>query len=144
MAALPPIDSPEAVPVILVPTRAVGVPNAGVTKVGEVANTALPVPVSSVKAAARLALEGVARKVATPVPNPLMPVATGKPVAFVRVPEVGVPKMGVTKVGEVERTVEPVPVDVATPVPPLTTGNTPVISAVDKLIASQDEFVPSV
>ena len=73
-----------------------------------------------------------------------MPVATGKPVAFVSVPEVGVPKMGVTKVGELERTVEPVPVDVATPVPPLTTGNTPVISAVDKLIASQDEFVPSV
>jgi hypothetical protein len=45
-----PAVKPEAVPVILVPTRADGVPNAGVTKVGEVANTLLPVPVSSVRA----------------------------------------------------------------------------------------------
>ena len=41
-----------AVPVILVPTRADGVPRAGVTKVGLVANTLAPVPVSSVRAVA--------------------------------------------------------------------------------------------
>ena len=107
-------------------------------------NTNAPVPVSSVTADAKFALVGVARKVATPVPNPLIPVLTGKPVAFVRVAEVGVPNIGVTKVGDVDKTVLPVPVDVVTPVPPLTTGNTPVISAVDKLIASQDVLVPSV
>ena len=38
----------------------------------------------------------------------------------------------------------PVPVLVLTPVPPLTTGKIPVISAVDRLTASQDAFVPSV
>ena len=42
-----PAVKPAAVPVILVPINADGVPNAGVTKVGEVANTAVPVPVSS-------------------------------------------------------------------------------------------------
>ena len=114
------------------------------TSVGLVANTAAPVPVSSVRAAAKLALEGVARNVATPVPNPLMPVATGNPVALVSVADAGVPSTGVTKVGEVDRTVLPEPVLVLTPVPPLATGNTPVISAVDRLTASQEAFVPSV
>ena len=41
--------------------------------VGEVPNTADPVPVSSVKAAAKLALDGVAKNVATFVPKPLTP-----------------------------------------------------------------------
>ena len=45
-----------------------GVPSTGVTKVGEVAKTREPEPVSSVTADARLALEGVPRKVKTPVP----------------------------------------------------------------------------
>jgi hypothetical protein len=61
-----------------------------------------------------LALVGVARKVATPVPNPLIPVLTGNPVAFVSVPEVGVPKIGVTKVGLVAKTNAPVPVSSVT------------------------------
>jgi hypothetical protein len=52
----------------------VGVPNIGVTKVGEVANTFAPVPVSSVKAAAKLAEEGVPKNVATPVPKEVIPV----------------------------------------------------------------------
>jgi hypothetical protein len=99
-----------AVPVIFVPTNALGVPSAGVTNVGEVANTAEPVPVSSVKAAARFALDGVARKVATPVPRPDTPVAIGRPVAFVKVALVGVPRIGVTRVGEVANTADPVPV----------------------------------
>ena len=45
---------PEAVPVKLVATPDAGVPNAGVTNVGEFANTAAPVPVSSVKAVDKL------------------------------------------------------------------------------------------
>ena len=53
--------------------------------------TRLPSPVSSVTAAIRFALDGVARNVATPVPSPLMPVETGKPVQLVSVPLLGVP-----------------------------------------------------
>ena len=44
---------------------AIGVP----VKVGESDNTTFPVPVSSVTAEARLAEDGVARNVATPVPS---------------------------------------------------------------------------
>jgi hypothetical protein len=97
-------------PVRFVATPDVGVPNKGVTNVGEVAKTAEPVPVSSVKAERRLAELGVARKVATPVPRPDTPVAIGRPVAFVKVALVGVPRIGVTKVGEVAKTAEPLPV----------------------------------
>ena len=77
----------------LVPVAA---PMTGVTSVGVVANTAEPVPVSSVKAVRKLALLGVAKNVATLVPKPLTPVATGKPVQLVNVPLVGVPSIGVT------------------------------------------------
>ena len=67
-------------PVADVKTKAVGVPRAGVTNVGEVANTNEPEPVSSVTAAAKLAELGVPRKVATPLPKDVIPVppeATG-------------------------------------------------------------------
>lgn len=69
-----PVPSPETPvdtgnPVALVRTPALGVPMFGVVRVGEVANTAAPVPVSSVSAAARFALVGVARNVDTPVPG---------------------------------------------------------------------------
>ena len=47
-----PAVKPDAVPVMFVPTKAVGVPRSGVTKVGDVANTARPVPVSSFSAPA--------------------------------------------------------------------------------------------
>lgn len=115
--AVPPILSPEAVPVMFVPTRADGVPNAGVTKVGLVANTKAPEPVSLVTAAAKLDDEGVAKKVATPVPKPEIPVATGSPVAFVNVPEAGVPKAGVTNVGLLNvPAVTEAPVNTAVPV----------------------------
>jgi hypothetical protein len=113
-------------PVKLVATPLVGVPSKGVTNVGEVAKTFAPVPVSSVKAAARFALLGVARNVAIPVPKPDTPVLIGKPVALVRVALVGVPSKGVTNVGEVDSTVLPDPVLVVTPVPPLATGRVPV------------------
>lgn len=89
-----------------------GVPSAGVTNVGEVANTKAPVPVSSVTAANRLALDGVAKKVATPVPNPETPDPTGRPVQLVKTPLDGVPKSGVTSVGLVALTGAPVPVAV--------------------------------
>ena len=70
-------------PVRLVATPDAGVPSAGVTKVGELANTNAPVPVSSVTALAKFALDGVPKNVATPVPNeviPVPPLATGSAV----------------------------------------------------------------
>lgn len=91
-------------PVALVSVADDGVPRAGETSVGEFANTAAPVPVSSVRAAARFALLGVARNVATLAPSPLTPVDTGRPVQFVSVPLVGVPSAGVTRVGLVALT----------------------------------------
>ena len=70
--------------------------------VGEAENTKLPaVPVSSVTAAARFALEGVARNVAIPVPKPDMPVVIDKLVQLVNVPDCGVPRIGVVSVGDV-------------------------------------------
>jgi hypothetical protein len=97
-------------PVAFVRTAALGVPRFGVTKTGEVANTAEPVPVSFVRAAKRLALVGVARNVATPVPNPDTPVLIGRPVAFVSTPADGVPIFGVVNTGLVANTASPVPV----------------------------------
>lgn len=41
---------------------------------------------------------------------PVTPVVSGKPVAFVRVPDDGVPSAGVTRVGEVAKTKAPLPV----------------------------------
>jgi hypothetical protein len=84
----------------------IGVP----VRVGELAKTSAPVPVSSVTAVMRLAEDGVAKKVATPVPKPEIPVATGRPVALVKVAADGVPRLGVTRTGEVAKTAAPVPV----------------------------------
>lgn len=97
-----PAVSDAAVPEQFVKTPEAGVPNAGVTKVGLSANTRAPEPVSSVTADFRLAEDGVAKNVATPVPNPEIPEATGKPVQFVSVPDAGVPNAGVTNVGDVK------------------------------------------
>jgi hypothetical protein len=79
-------------PVQLSSTPLAGVPNAGVVKVGEasvglVPNTSAPDPVSPVTADAKFALVGVAKKVATFAPNPLIPVATGRPIQLVNVPD---------------------------------------------------------
>jgi hypothetical protein len=92
----------------------VGVTRTALVIVGAVANTRDPVPVSSVTAVLKLALEGVARNVATPVARPDTPVEIGSPVAFVRVPEVGVPRAGATRVGLVANTKAPVPVSSVT------------------------------
>jgi len=88
-----PDDVTAPVTARLVPVAA---PMTGVTNVGVLANTAAPVPVSSVSAAARFALVGVAKNVATFAAKPDTPVAIGKPVQLVNVPEVGVPRIGVT------------------------------------------------
>ena len=103
-----PVESGNPVQLVNVPDE--GVPRTGVTKVGLVANTRDPDPVSSDTAEARFALVGVAKNVATPVPNPLTPVEIGNPVQLVSVPDVGVPNAGVTNVGDVDKTTLPVPV----------------------------------
>lgn len=97
-------------PVQLVSTPLEGVPSAGVTRVGEVAKTAAPLPVSSVRAVARFALDGVAKNAATPAPRPLTPVEIGRPVQDVSTPLDGVPSAGVTRVGLSENTKAPDPV----------------------------------
>jgi hypothetical protein len=74
----------------------IGAVNVGDAMVGDVANTAEPVPVSSVNAARKFALDGVVKKVETPVPKPATPDITGKPVQLVNVPDAGVPSVGVT------------------------------------------------
>ena len=83
-------------------------------KVGLVANTRGPDPVSSVTADARFADDGVAKNVATPVPRPLTPVLIGNPVALVSVAADGVPRLGVTRVGLVANTSDPLPVSSVT------------------------------
>lgn len=82
----------------------------GVIRVGLLVNATVLDPLSSVRADAKLALEGVAKKVATPVPRPLTPVLIGNPVALVKVADEGVPRAGVTNVGEVANTNAPEPV----------------------------------
>ena len=101
-------------PVAFVSVAEAGVPRAGVTRVGLVENTSEPVPVSSVTAERRFELDGVDKKVATPVPSPDIPVETGSPMQFVNVPAEGVPSAGVTRVGDVANTNDPVPVSSVT------------------------------
>ena len=105
LVMLPGVDTKD-VKVRLVPVAA---PIAGVTSDGVLANTLAPVPVSSVSAAAKFALDGVAKKVATFAPKPDTPVATGKPVQLVRVPEVGTPRTGVTSTMLIEVQAEMLP-----------------------------------
>ena len=77
----------------------VAAPITGETKVGVLANTKAPVPVSSVTALIKFELVGVAKNDTIPVPKPLIPVAIGKPVALVKVALDGVPIFGVVKTG---------------------------------------------
>ena len=103
-------------------------------RVGLVANTNDPDPVSSVTAAAKFALEGVPKNVATPVPRlviPVPPLATGSvPVTFVvklakvvdvvPVPPLAIGSVPVTFVVKLAKVVDVVPV------PPLAIGSVPV------------------
>jgi hypothetical protein len=106
----------------LVPVAA---PRIGATKVGVFEKTNDPVPVSLVTAALKLALVGAAKNVATPVPNPLTPVAIGKPVQLVKVPLAGVPSVGVTNVELVNSNA----LVTCFVVPPWTIGKTSVVAA---------------
>ena len=115
----------EAITPVAVRLVPVAAPITGVTSVGDVANTATPEPVSSVKVARKLALLGVAKKVATPVPNQLMPDATGKPVQLVKTPLAGVPSAGVTSVELVNSNA----LVICFVVPPCTIGKTSVVAA---------------
>jgi len=116
-------DTPVLIgsPVALVKVALVGVPRIGVTRVGDVANTADPVPVSSVKAPKRLAEVNEPKEVALPteVTAPVkfafvvtLPAVRPEavPVMFVPTKAEGVPSAGVTRVGEVASTLLPVPV----------------------------------
>jgi hypothetical protein len=77
---------------------------------------------------------------------PVTPEVNGNPVRLVATPEAGVPRAGVTNVGELDRTVFPVPVLLVTPVPPLATGRVPVTPVVIgnpvRLVATPEEGVP--
>jgi hypothetical protein len=130
----------EAVPVKFVTIPLLGVPRAGVTSVGLVANTLAPEPVSSVSAVASWAEvkdpsdAALPTLVTAPVRFALVVVfpavkLAAVPVMFVPTSADGVPSAGVTSVGLVLRTVAPVPVEVVTPVPPLATGSVPVVPA---------------
>ena len=119
-------------PVQLVRVPEDGVPKAGVTRTGEVANTKAPVPVSSVTAVIKLADDGVPKNAATPAANPDTPVEIGRPVQLVRVPEDGVPKAGVVRTGEVANTKSPLPVS---------SDITPANSA-DEVAACTDNLLP--
>ena len=99
----------------------------GAVIVGDVANTAEPAPVSSVKAVRSWAEVNDPSDVALPTevtaPVKLALVMaepavkpTAVPVAFVATRTEGVPKLGVTKVGDVANTSEPVPVSSVTAV----------------------------
>jgi hypothetical protein len=50
--------------------------------------------------------------------TPVTPVVSGNPVPLVSVIADGVPRFGVVNAGLLERTTDPVPVDVVVPVPP--------------------------
>jgi hypothetical protein len=107
---------------MFVATMAVGVPKLGVTKVGDVANTSEPVPVSSVTAARKLADVGVPKNVATPVPRPATPVLIGRPVALIKSAWPTVPSRGLVIVGLVNSPVT----DTCLVVVPWTNGKTSV------------------
>ena len=62
-------------PVAFVRVAALGVPRFGVVRLGEVAKTSAPLPVSSVTAVARFAEDGVPRKSAIPAASPETSVA---------------------------------------------------------------------
>ena len=100
----------------------------GDNKVGDVAKTALPVPVSSEITPAN-SEEVVADKTLNLSVVTTNVFEVGIVVLLILV-AVATPKTGVVKVGEVDKTTLPEPVAVVTPVPPLATGSVP-----EKLVA---------
>ncbi len=120
----------EAVPVKFVTTPLLGVPSAGVTSVGLVFKTLLPVPVLATLTTFLLASSASAVEAVSPaklvtldvlsvvnapddaVEAPTVPLMLidAVPVRFVTTPLAGVPSAGVTNVGDVDITTLPVPV----------------------------------
>lgn len=90
----------------------------------------VPERVSVLVTANVFALVSVRIPVEAVIVNPLIEVA------------VATPKTGVINVGEVESTTATVPVEAATPVPPLATGSVPVTSVVKANCAHADVPVP--
>lgn len=90
-----------------------------------------------VSAEVKLAPEGVASHVAMPVPNPVMP-AIGRRVALVRTNAVGIPSAGVTSVGEVARTIFPLPVVAISPRTP------ELLNSTDPLVPPEIVVAPTV
>ena len=127
VAALAIVGAAALTALKLLSTRLVPVaaPITGVTNVGVVANTADPVPVSSVNAERKFALDGDVKNVATLAPKLLMPVATGRPVQLAKTPLAGVPSAGVTKVALVNNSA----LVTCFVVPPWTIGKTSVVAA---------------
>ena len=78
---------------------------------------------------------------------PVTAVVRGSPVALVSTSAEGVPSAGVTSVGEVDSTLLPEPVEVVTPVPPLSTGSVPVTPVLSgspvALVSTPEAGVPS-
>lgn len=90
------------------------------------------------------ALVALPNAVKTPVPAPVKPVEIGRPVTFDITPDTGVPSAGETSVGKLERTTEPAPVEVVTPVPPLATFNVPLrTTAPDVGVEGVNPVVPA-
>jgi hypothetical protein len=109
-----------------------------------VAPTVIPLTVPPVRVAPldasvfSVAVEEAPKVVNEPAAGVTLPIIPCKDVA------VATPKVGVTSVGEFDNTTLVVPVLVVTPVPPFATPKVPVMSAVDRLTASQEALVPSV
>jgi len=119
--SVPVVPATIGSPVALVSVAEDGVPSAGVTRVGDVANTLAPDPVSLVSAAANCAEVNEPSDVALPTlvtaPVRFALVVTlpavrpaAVPVMFVPTKADGVPSAGVTNVGDVDITTLPVPV----------------------------------
>jgi hypothetical protein len=127
----------------LVSVADVGVPRIGVTSVGEVDKTTLPVPVLVVTP---VPPEATARVVDKPAAVPVVFwLKVGQVnVPVLKLPDCGVPKIGVTSVGEVDNTLLPEPVLVVTPVPPLATASVPAKVIVPEAVTGPPEVVKPV
>jgi hypothetical protein len=133
----------DTTPLVTTNDVPVAAPSTGVTNVGEVLKTTLPEPVEVVvpvppEATGKVPVVRAEVDVAyrapfvvnevSPVPPlvvgsvPLTPVPNGNPVALVNVIADGVPKFGVVSAGLLDRTTDPVPVEVVVPVPPYATA----------------------
>ena len=89
-------------------------------------------------AVAKLADDGVAKKVATPVAKPLTPVDIGRPEQLLSVPDDGVPKTGAVKVLLVKVWVPPTVTTLAVFVPAVVILKSPV-----PMVKIPDEWVRS-